>query len=229
MADKVFAMPVDSEFVLVQGRVARNNRLRRMSDASMPSTMSTLAPRQPGRRRNTVSTAFIRDHSASLPSEPQIRRATVLPGPMASPAFGFMAKFVPVPPLTLGLPATPPLPSLPEDDDLSLGMSSCGSLLTDDVSMDFPPLTPPLSPVPREAVPQKTLRYAASLPTMLPAIPEHAAAPASPTCGEPPMTAPAAGRPYDRHADDVTCILLDNKKILLARPRLVHISPPITA
>ncbi|KAJ2787882.1 hypothetical protein H4R21_007073, partial [Coemansia helicoidea] len=169
-----------------------------------------------------------------------IRRATVLASPLASPAFGSKTVYPRVPPPGLGHLATPPLPALSEDssEDLSLGMSSCGSLLIDDASMDFTPLTPvmspQLSPIVEEARPQKTLHHSASLPTMLskPAKDAGAAAPAAapvpPTCEEPPVTAPAACWPYDGHKDDVACVLLD-KRILMARPRLIRITPPTTA
>ncbi|KAJ1736168.1 hypothetical protein LPJ61_000127 [Coemansia biformis] len=229
MAGEVFPMPVDCEFVLVQGRVARNSRLRRMSDVSMSST---LAPRTPGRRRNTVGTSHPYEHTSTQLSGPPtplspIQPTRALPGPGASPAFGIATARPPVPPLHIGLPAVPPLYSLPEEDDLSLGMSSCGSLLIDDLSVELSPLSPPPSPPAGKAEPWQAKGFAASLPTLLAAIPEHTgiATPASPTCEEPPVTAPAHGRASDDHEDAVTCFFLDNKKICLARPRLVHITP----
>ncbi|KAJ2785790.1 hypothetical protein H4R18_000336 [Coemansia javaensis] len=255
MAGEVFAMPVDSEFVLVQGRVARSSRQRSASDVVLPSMLSTVELRCPGRRRNTVDAKGLHpctpaSSGTALADLPYTRPAPAQPGPGASPVFGIGAPLQHPPALHMTPRSYLDLASDDDsdeyeeydDDDMTLGMSPCGSLLSEAPPVGAPlsppaspPLlislaTPPLSPA--SLVPKATQRehcHASSLPDMFSLLPE-AASPSAPPMPrdwltgmpeEPPLTAPAWVPD-----GSVTRLLLDNKTICLARPRLVEIASP---
>ncbi|KAJ2798063.1 hypothetical protein H4R20_004956 [Coemansia guatemalensis] len=217
MLPEQFMMPLDGDMVLHQGWITRESRRRRKSDASiLPSTAKNNTS-SAGRRRNTVAAGDFHslpqahDMSAT-PSQERLPQS--LPSPGAS--FGSSTR-------SHGLDfATSSSFSVPAESQLSDGAVAahpCGDVPNDMHMMVLTPLSPPQSP--REASPHAYIsrkRQGSSLQPPrrpLPAIPEQSSTvPTSPTA-----------QPAESSDDMVKCIVLDSKKICLARPRLIQIRP----
>ncbi|KAI9481877.1 hypothetical protein LPJ55_002328 [Coemansia sp. RSA 990] len=203
MSTEEFTIPIDSEFVLYQGWVTRNTRRRRKSDASVPSTMSSTSSscspvpiRRAERRRNTVNTSHVYNLHSRMSADKHLVQS---------------------PPQ---IPAQLPLPDSSVNNSEFLQNPMTASSLPADLGqldtsnhMMFVPLSPPQSPSSFSRPVYSRKRHASSLPVPqipLPPIPEHVS--------ESSVAEQANG--------SVTCLVLDNKKICFARPRLVQIGSP---
>ncbi|KAJ2866431.1 hypothetical protein GGH94_001550 [Coemansia aciculifera] len=223
-------MPTDSEFILAQGRMAQETRRRRMSDASVPSAMSTtsthsnpLYDQYPGRaherRRNTLGSTMFQT-----------------PPPPSSAGM-----FLPTP----ARPSTSPHPAMTcavnnltatDTSPLPLQTAAC----KDSPHVLFlMPLTPPQSPAAARSLTsmqpscQQQRRTNATVMPPLATIPERLSVVneeafidksihRSPPLAFNVLTAAAEScedMENSRH------IVLGSKKIRLARPRLVQILP----
>ncbi|KAJ2359389.1 hypothetical protein IWW50_003654 [Coemansia erecta] len=213
MAAEEFSMPIDCDFVLYQGWVTRNTRRRRgMSDASVPSSVSTtdkvprpLSIRSVERRRNTIETSnFYRYTSRMSADECLVQSPPQIMSPppqyRAQPDVNSQVFFYD------HMPSAPPLPA-------------DKTWLDADSHMIISPISPPQSPL---VTSQPLLkRHASSLP--LPQIP-------LPPIPEIPSSASSIKQADSADASQcsdnmVTCLVLDNKKLCLARPRLIQIKP----
>ncbi|KAJ1857072.1 hypothetical protein GGH12_002334 [Coemansia sp. RSA 1822] len=211
MAVEEFSMPIDSDFVLYQGWITRNTRRRRgNSDASVPSSVSTKFISKPTpfpirsveRRRNTVDTSNFYRYTSRMSVDVSLAQA---PAQIMSP-----------PPLYCALP------DIDNQDCIYDHMSTASSLPADKCQLDtkphmiIAPPSPPQSP----------------LVTSLPLLKQHASSLPLPQIPLPPIPeTPSSASSVDQtssaeisqSSDVVTCLVLDNKKICLARPRLVQI------
>ncbi|KAJ2497975.1 hypothetical protein GGH96_004690 [Coemansia sp. RSA 1972] len=212
MAIEEFSMPIDSDFVLYQGWVTRNTRRRRgNSDASVPSSVSTTfssksSPfpiRSVERRRNTVDTSNFYRYTSRMSVDVSLAQAS--------------AQIMSPPPMYRTLP------DIDNQDCIYDHMSTASSLPADKCQLDtkshmiIAPLSPPQSPL-VTSLPLLKL-HASSLP--LPQIP-------LPPIPETPNSANSVDQTSSSEISQssnnvVTCLVLDNKKICLARPRLVQI------
>ncbi|KAJ2070623.1 hypothetical protein GGH13_003902 [Coemansia sp. S155-1] len=226
----LFSMPTDSEFILAQGRMAQETRRRRMSDASVPSAMSTISTRSnpqcdqyPGRaherRRNTLGSTMFQTP----------------PPPNSAGMF----------PPTPTRPSTSPRPACAVNNLTAAGRVDISPLpLQAAAYKDSPhvlflmPLTPPQSPAAARSLTsmQSTCQQLrrtnanmlplATIPERLASVNEEAFIDKSTHRSPPPafniLTAAAEScedMENSRH------IVLGSKKIRLARPRLVQILP----
>ncbi|KAJ2851374.1 hypothetical protein IWW36_001141 [Coemansia brasiliensis] len=213
MSAEEFTIPIDSEFVLYQGWVTRNTRRRRKSDASVPSTMSstsssfsTVSPipiRRAERRRNTVNTSHFYKFNTNMSTD----RCLVQSPPQ--------------------IPAQLPQLDSSVNNSFSQTLMTASSLPADLSQLDtsshmmFVPLSPPQSPSSFSQPACNRKRQASSLPVPqipLPPIPEHA--------NESSTVEQTNNALLQSANNSVTCLVLDNKKICLARPRLVQIGSP---
>ncbi|KAJ1791285.1 hypothetical protein IW143_004373, partial [Coemansia sp. RSA 520] len=211
MAMEEFSMPIDSDFVLYQGWVTRNTRRRRgNSDASVPSSVSTTFSSKPSpfpirsveRRRNTVDTSNFYRYTSRMSVDVSLAQAS--------------AQVMSPPPLYCALP------DIDNQDCIYDHMSTASSLPADKYQLDtkshmiIAPPSPPQSP---QVTSLSLLKlHASSLP--LPQIP-------LPPIPETPSSASSVDQTssaeMSQSSNVVTCLVLDNKKICLARPRLVQI------
>ncbi|KAJ2332554.1 hypothetical protein GGI00_002733 [Coemansia sp. RSA 2681] len=226
-------MPTDSEFILAQGRIAQETRRRRMSDASVPSSMSTIPTqshslfgqfpgRQFERRRNTLGSAMFQTP----------------PPPSSAGMF----------PLTPARPATSPQSAKPhESGSLAVARRAEASPLplqtaecADNSHVLFlMPLTPPQSPAAARSLTsalsscqqeQQRRTHVASMPPLA-TIPERYTAVNKEASidGSMPRPPPQGFNILTTAADSCEDfensrhIVLGSKKIRLARPRLVQI------
>ncbi|KAJ2454575.1 hypothetical protein EV183_001446 [Coemansia sp. RSA 2336] len=212
MSTEEFTIPIDSEFVLYQGWVTRNTRRRRKSDASVPSTMSSASSsssspipiRRAERRRNTVNTSHFSNLYTRMSTDTQlVRSPPQMPAQLPQLNSGVNGSALLQTPMTAS--------SLPADL----------SQLDARNHMMFVPLSPPQSPSSFSQPVYSRKRQASSLPVPqipLPPIPEHA--------NEPSAAEHANNAQAQNANNSVTWLVLDNKKICFARPRLVHIGSP---
>ncbi|KAJ2611399.1 hypothetical protein H4S08_003173 [Coemansia sp. RSA 1365] len=216
MLPEQFMMPLDGDMVLHQGWITRESRRRRKSDASIPFNTTENTANISGRRRNTVAAGNFHSHPETS-------------GLSATPPQDDILQSLATPETPLGFstpshdldPASSSSFSMPAESQLSeeaVTAHSCGDVPSDMHMMVLTPLSPPQSP--RETTPVYTSRKRqGSLlqppQTPLPAIPEQSSTvPTTPTTQS------------SEFADDmVKCIVLDSKKICLARPRLIQIKP----
>ncbi|KAJ2006846.1 hypothetical protein GGI04_001730 [Coemansia thaxteri] len=232
----MFSMPTDSEFILAQGRMAQETRRRRMSDASVPSSMSTIP--------HSSSSHLLLGQSTGRPQE---RRRNTLGSTMFQ-----------TPPVCSNdafhheqlRPSTAPLPALPAAANTAqhqhTNLANVRNSPPAAKSKDSPhvlflmPLTPPQSPAATkstEPLPFNSTyaqpRHAnAILQPPLATIPERciSAYDSASMVGSLPCPTPA----FDQLTATDSCediantrhIVLGSKKICLARPRLIQIPLP---
>ncbi|KAJ2306510.1 hypothetical protein IWW55_001422 [Coemansia sp. RSA 2706] len=212
MAIEEFSLPIDGDFVLYQGWVTRNTRRRRKSDASVPSSMSStnssapspLPIRSSERRRNTVTASHFYKYTSHMSADERLVQS---PPDFLSPPPRYQA----IPTINSPVYADDQMPtasSLPAD---------MSQLDTDSHMIILPPSPPHSPPAASQPAYNQLKRQASSLP--LPKIP-------LPPIPEDVSGASSANRASQSSDAAVTCLVLDNKKICFARPRLVQIGSP---
>ncbi|PIA13415.1 hypothetical protein COEREDRAFT_11500 [Coemansia reversa NRRL 1564] len=217
MLPEQFMMPLDGDMVLHQGWITRESRRRRKSDASIPFNTTENTTSSAGRRRNTVAAANFHSHpqTHSLPAAPpqgQVLQSLASPEtPLGSSTCSH--DLDPAPSSSFSMPAESQL------SEEAVTANPCGDVPSDMHMIVLTPLSPPQSPREVSSLANTSRKRQGSLlqppQTPLPAIPEQAStAPTTPTTQ------------LSEFADDmVKCIVLDSKKICLARPRLIQIRP----
>ncbi|KAJ2602244.1 hypothetical protein GGF40_000865 [Coemansia sp. RSA 1286] len=186
-------VPIDS-LVLLSGVMAQKKRGRRMSE---PVPSSSVSDRAAGRRRNTLDTTPLLSGLLSPPMSP------VPSSPASSQMLTAMKQKDSrrVPPPLVGKMAT----ILPPQAQQKTKKAAC-----DQHEMSFGTFASPMSP-PADQLHKYSIETASSA---LAAIPES-------TLSSSDAALPAGER--DQYDHSVRLIVLGNKKIHLARPRMVHI------
>ncbi|KAJ2028940.1 hypothetical protein IWW57_001935 [Coemansia sp. S610] len=214
----LFSMPTDSEFILAQGRIAQETRRRRMSDASVPSAMSTTPTHHchyPGRaterRRNTLGSTMFQ-----TPPPPSSTGIFPPARPSTSPGSAF--------------PYAASSPSPGQRAEISASLQLC----KDSHVLILMPLTPPQSPAAARPLTsaqpscQQQRRANAAVMPPLATIPERHTAvneEASIDKDRPPLVFNILTAGSCEDMENSRHIVLGSKKIRLARPRLVQILP----
>ncbi|KAJ1668471.1 hypothetical protein IW140_000302 [Coemansia sp. RSA 1813] len=236
------SIPLPSNFVLEQGKFAQERRRRSKSVTAFSSATTSSTDSTAGRRRNTVGTTAFQRPPTSLTSISEYPLSpTAATDGYLSPRMG--GSYIPCAAVSSGVAGacghrhgimsrtTSPL--LPVDvaatDALYIGAHN---LIGDDENDDcdeqvmlLTPLSPPMTPEQpvhtHAPAPSSSIM---SLPNLsLSALGLPSASSVCSDTGSTPLLASLAEPELTNNS--VTCLVLDNKQIHLARPRLVQISP----
>ncbi|KAJ1646108.1 hypothetical protein J3B02_006136 [Coemansia erecta] len=212
-------VPSDSDFILLRGRMAQETRRRRMSEPAIPSSMSTAASqsdRTSERRRNTLDATISTAGLISPPTspEPSVSNSQMLTAMM-------LKNKQRVAPLLVGKMAT----ILPPQAQQKAKWTACDQQETSSGPLASPIMSP-------SAEQLRRYHAADTVSPSLACIPEgtfssDAAGSADQQQVTPSRTATAqavlSSEQRDHHNGLVNLIVLDNKKIRLARPRIIRI------
>ncbi|KAI9501902.1 hypothetical protein GGI25_000218 [Coemansia spiralis] len=198
----MFSIPLDSDLVLNQGHVAQANRRRRKSEAALHYMKKMSIPNRsvggaPERRRNTLSTTTYQCPSPAATDETMLSPSKTAFSLCTSASAGHFSACSHQHDILMR-PTSPLVPS----DILGHSMDECEGMLV------LTPLSPPLTPD------QPTYSQLPSPTVSCPASPHASFFKHDVSALKTSASDPA-----------VTCLLLDNRTIRLARPRLVQIPP----
>ncbi|KAJ1814528.1 hypothetical protein LPJ75_002733 [Coemansia sp. RSA 2598] len=204
------AVPYGSDFILARGRMAQETRRRRMSEPAVPSSV----PMATARRRNTLDTTASTSGLLSPPTSPlpasqggsQMLTAMMLKNKQR------------VAPLLVGKMAT----ILPPKAQQKTKKTAC-----DQQEVSSCPLASPMSP-PADQLRRYYTADAAVSPALASIPEDRLSGDAGSYAGCQQVTPGTAhealsAEEHDCNGHSVSLIVLDNKKIRLARPRIIHI------